>query len=174
MPSDASAKVPSALLADAPPALDSRSGFIAALGWGVHSAIAQRARQIVAVSPQFADWPLDDDALLQALGGWLRLPQRRLTLLAADYARLPLRCPRFSRWRADHAHAVETWVAPAELAAALPTLLLGGDSIVQLFDDVHWRGRGNVDPRLARALREEIDVVLQRSERGWPLVTLGL
>jgi hypothetical protein len=127
------------------------------------------------VDADFSDWPLDDPALLQALTDWLRLPQRRLLLLAADYEHLPRRHPRFERWRVDWTHAVEAWTPPPELADRLPRLLLDdGPVCVQLFDAQHWRGRAETDQRAASLCRQEIDAVLQRSETAFPVRRLGL
>lgn len=161
--------------AEAIPAIDSRAGYVAALKWGFAAAFEQGARRIVCCSPDFADWPLDDAALLQGLTAWLRRPQRRLQLLARSYDEVPRRCPRFSGWRVDWTHAIEAWVAPEELAAELPNVLVSDDAVsVHLIDALHWRGRAEHDPRRARQWCEELDVVLQRSERGFAVNTLGL
>ncbi len=159
----------------APPAIDSRSGWQAALRSGFATAMAQGARRIVAVDPDFADWPLDDSTLLQGLTDWLRLPQRRLVLLGANFDALPRRCPRFNVWRTPWAHAIEGWQVPEDLARDLPTVLCSdGEVSVQLFDALHWRGRAVLDGRRARQWCEEIDVLLQRSERALAVRTLGL
>ena len=157
------------------PTIDSRARFVAALLWGFESAIAQRARRIVCVDGNFATWPLDDAQLLQRLGDWLRTPQRRLVLLARTYEDVPRCCPRFTAWRSNWSHAIEAWSAPAELAAELPTLLVADNLVgMQLIDAVHWRGRASTDVRSVSRWSQEIDVVLQRSERGFPVITLGL
>lgn len=159
----------------APPRIDSRAGFVAALHWGFGAAWARRARRIVCCDADFAYWPLDDAALLQGLTTWLRLPQRQLVLLAGSYDDLPRRAPRFNAWRAHWMHAIEAYVAPEELAPQLPRLLLADTLLsVQLFDAVHWRGRAGADEGRAHALAGECDAVLQRSERAFPLNTLGL
>jgi hypothetical protein len=157
------------------PVIDSRRGWQDAVLWGFTTAMAQGARRIVAVDPSFADWPLDDPALLQGLTDWLRLPQRRLVLLAAQFDELPRRCPRFNAWRTPWAHAIEGWQVPEDLARDLPTVLSGDGAVsVQLIDALHWRGRVALDARRARQWCEEIDVVLQRSERALAVRTLGL
>lgn len=160
----------------AEPLIDSRASFVAALTWGCGAAIANDARQIVCVDAAgFADWPFDDPDLLQRLAAWLRLPQRRLVLLAASFDAVPARWPRFNRWRADWAHAIDAWVAPPEMAADLPCVLVADRVVsVQLIDAAHWRGRASLDRRLAHRWSEEIDVVLQRSARGYAVNTLGL
>ena len=158
-----------------PPVIDSRGAFIDALGWAFSAAVAARARRIVCCDGDFELWPLDDPQLLQDLTRWLRLPQRRLVLLARSYDQVPRSSPRFNAWRGNWAHAVEAWVAPEELAADLPTLLVADGTVgVQLFDAVHWRGRASTDVRSVVQWSRDIDAVLQRSERGFPVNTLGL
>ena len=161
--------------AGAAPPLRSRADWFAALQWGFATAWARRARRIVCCDADFADWPLDDPALLQGLTAWLRMPGRQLVLLARDYADVPRRHPRFTGWRANWTHAVDAWLAPTELAPDLPTALLADATLaVQLFDAVHWRGRAVVDDGRAHVLASEVDAVLQRSERAFPAHPLGL
>ncbi len=160
---------------EAPPVIDTRESFVAALRWGFDTAIAKGARAITAVDASFDEWPLDDPALLQALTAWLRLPQRGLVLLAASFDEVPRRHPRFNDWRREWAHALQCYQAPEELAAGLPTVLLDDRALsVHLVDAEHWRGRASLDMRAAHLWREQIDVVLQRSASAFPVNTLGL
>ncbi len=159
----------------APPAIDSRAGFRAALLWGFRSAFADGARRIVCADAAFAEWPLEDAGLLAGLTAWLKRPQRQLVLLAAHYDELPRRCPRFAAWRADWAHAVAAWQAPPDLSADLPCVLVSDGAVsVHLIDPVHWRGRASRDERVAHEWRDGLDAVLQRCEPGWAVRTLGL
>jgi hypothetical protein len=160
---------------DGGPKIDSGAAFVAALHWGFESAIQGGARCLTCVDAHFEDWPLDDPGLLQRLGAWLRLPQRRLVLLAADYGSVPARHPRFNAWRRDWAHAIQAWQPPEDLAPDLPTLLLDDRCVsVQLIDPLHWRGRASLDPRVARNWQERIDAVMQRSGPAFPVIVLGL
>ncbi len=160
---------------EAIPVIDSRGSFVGALRWGLQQAIAMDARLIHFVDPRFDDWPLDDAEICQGLAGWLRRPGRSLCLLAGSYDEVPRRWPRFTAWRRDWAHAIDAWQAPPELVPGLPTLLLADCGVsVQLVDLDHWRGRAAVDQRRALIWREEIDAVLQRSERAFAVNTLGL
>jgi hypothetical protein len=157
------------------PPITTRSEFRAALLWGVQTALARGARRMLWVDRDFSEWPLGGAALHAQLTDWLRLPQRRLTLLAASFDEVPRRHARFVTWRRDWAHAVEAFSAPAEAAAALPTLLVDdGPVSVQLMDSQHWRGRCSLDARSSRLLRDELDAVLQQSEAAFPANRLGL
>lgn len=161
------------------PRIDSRAAFLGALRWGFEQAMSQDARRIVCADLTWDDWPvLDEPDVLNALAGWLRRPLRRLVLLAPGYEALERRCPRFNTWRADWMHAIEAWQVPEELLPGLPTVLVseGGrqDLSVHLIDAQQWRGRAALDIRRARRWCEELDAVLQRSERTWSVRPLGL
>lgn len=169
------ASVEAASGGESPPAIDSRVSFGAALRWGFASAVAGGARQITCVDPSFEAWPLDDEALLRELTAWMRLPQRRLVLLASGFDAVPQCLPRFTAWRRDWAHAMQALQAPAELAPALPTLLLDDRRVsVHLQDAEHWRGRASLEPRTRLLWQERVDVVSQRAEPAFPVTTLGL
>lgn len=162
--------------AETPPPIGSRSEFAAAVRWALRTSVARGARRIVWVDRDFAEWPLNEPELHAELTDWLRLPQRRLVLLAAGYAELPRRHPRFVAWRRLWSHAVEPW-SPADgsTASALPTLALDDGAVcVHLIDTLHWRGRAVVDSRAALLWREQIDAVLQRCESAFPVNALGL
>jgi hypothetical protein len=157
------------------PKIDSLPAFAAALRWGFEAALARDARRIVCADPDFAEWPLDDEALLQGLTPWLRRPQRRLVLLARDYAALPRRRPRFARWRREWTHAIEAWQPPPELQAAMPSLLVCDSGVsVHLADAQQGRGSASLDARRARLWCDRIDALLQRSEPAFAANTLGL
>lgn len=160
---------------ETPPTIAGRDDVAAALRWGFERAIADGARGITAVDPGFEAWPLDDPALLQALTAWLRLPQRRLQLLAARYDEVPRRLPRFTAWRRDWAHAMTVLQAPPEFADKLPTLLLDDRRVsVNIVDPVLGRGRCSLELRTRLHWWEQVDVVLQRSEPAFAVTTLGL
>ncbi len=169
------AEVPPPLPPPPPPLITSRAEFQAAVKWAVQAAAARPARQLWWVSTDFVDWPLSESSLLAELSAWLRLPQRRLVLLAASYAELPRRHPRFVAWRRDWAHAIDCFTPAPELALQLPSLLVDdGPVCLHLIDAPSWRARAFLDPRVARTWRGEIDVVLQRSEASFPVNQLGL
>jgi hypothetical protein len=147
-----------------------------ALLWGFSAALAQGARCITCVSARFdAWWPLEDAPLLSSLAHWLRLPQRRLVLLAADYRNIGQDLPRFGQWRRDWVHVVPAWHCPEELATGLPEALFDDTLVsVQLFDAETGRGRASMERRHRLFLQQQTDVVLQRSETAWVSKTLGL
>lgn len=167
---------PTRLAFPAPPAvIDSRAEFVAALRWGLDAAFSAAARRVVCCSSDFSAWPLDDPTLLSSLTAWLRLPQRRLLLVSADFDAMPHQHPRFSDWRRDWVHGVEGWQPPARQRDGLPSLLCNdGDISVERVDEAHWRGRAAVDARCAHQHMTRLDALLQHCSPAWVSRPLGL
>lgn len=157
-----------------PRAIDSRAAFVAGLQQSLSSALTHRARAMFWVDADFADWPLDDALWLQQLVDWLRLPQRRLVLLAAEPEALRLRS-RFMACYGLWTHAIGVQATAAEDIPGLPCLLLAERTVgLQVQDKRHWRGELSVEPARLREWSERVDGLLQRSEPALPFTILGL
>lgn len=157
------------------PTIASRSDFAAAVLWGVREATARQTRHLLWVDPDFADWPLDDPALLDALTPWVHRPQRRLVMLAQDWSSMRSRHARFCAWRQPYSHAIDPRTPDPNEAPALPTLVLDDSRIcVRLNDRVHWRGRCSLDAAEVRLLYSEFDALAQRSTPDFAVNQIGL
>jgi hypothetical protein len=164
------------MTADAPRSLaliEGRSEFTAALRLALLQAARERTRELCFVDPDFEAWPLEDPQVLAALTAWARLPKRQMLMIACRFDDLPRRCPRFTAWRRDWAHAIECRATEVE-SSQVPTLLLAGPHSLHLADRLHWRGHWLADDSEIGAWREVVDVVMQRSEPDFPANTLGL
>ena len=158
-----------------PRRIESHGEFVLALHEALAFALQHPARRMVWADPDFEDWPLDDAALWPRLVDWLRLPQRRLVLLARDYEGLPRRCPRFVAGYRLWSHAITAYSPARDDEVALPGLLLVEEvGVVQLFDKERWRGRASGDVSALRPWVDRIDAVLQRSSPAFAATTLGL
>lgn len=134
--------------------------------------------ELCAWSADFADWPLDEPAVLDALTQWLRPAGRRLTLLARDYEAVQRRLPRFAAWRRPWMHRIAAWRLADDQAepqhAAMPAWLWSRTAGVRWYDNVHWRGLLVQDRAALVQWREQTDALLQHAEAGWPVSPLGL
>ncbi|MDH4061667.1 MAG: hypothetical protein OEU94_12720 [Aquincola sp.] len=153
--------------------IDGRVAFADALRHSLAHALQARTRELCFVDPDFESWPLDDPAVLGALGAWARLPERRLIVVAASFEAMPRRFARFTEWRRTWAHVVEAHVTEVE-PSQIPTLLLAGEASLMLADRQRWRGHGLTSDKEVADWREVVDVLLQRSEPGFGANTLGL
>lgn len=153
--------------------IDGRSDFIDAVRRALAQALHTRARELCFVDPDFESWPLDDPALLATLAHWARLPDRRLLIVAGSFEAVPRRFARFTEWRGTWAHVVQAHVTEVE-PSQIPTLLLAGEASLMLADRLRWRGHGLATDKEVADWREVVDVLLQRSEPGFGVNTLGL
>jgi hypothetical protein len=154
--------------------IDGRSAFQQAVLGALDEAAAAGIQQLWLCDPDFASWPLDQPATLDALGRWAN-SRRRLTLLANDYRLMPQRYPRWLQWRRQWSHIVQCLAVHPEEAASVPALVYLPDRLaVRLYDLERHRGRiDRAAPDLSRC-RELLDALTQRAEESFPVTTLGL
>jgi hypothetical protein len=157
------------------PVVTSRAEFVTAVRWFTGAAIQRGARTLWWLDRDFAGWPLDDTIVLDALTPWIRLAQRRLVLIAADWSRVRSEHARFCAWRVPWSHAVETLRAQEDDARDIDAVLFDdGRTSLQLLDRERWRGRCSTDAVDAQLLHERFDVLAQRSTPDLPPTLLGL
>ncbi len=141
----------------------------------VVGAAVEGRRDITWVDVDFADWPLDDARLLDALSRWAKGPERKFLMLARGFDEVARRHPRFTQWRRTFAHRVDCRSAPELAEQAMPTLMLAGDLYsFQLLDKRRWHGRWLDNETDFKAWREVVDAILQRSSGDFAANTLGL
>ena len=166
-----------ALLNTAVPAgaIATRAEFQAAVRALTLSAQALGWRQMAWVSPDFADWPLDEPEVVDALGRWARVPGAQLTWIGLDFERVRRTMPRLTRWRQTFGHVISCR-SPQELPGPdMPTLLLAERrAALRMLDLDHLRGWVSHQGRDIQTAREEIDAILQRSEDTFSASILGL
>jgi hypothetical protein len=153
--------------------IDGRSEFTHAVRRSLAQALRQRERELCLVDCDFEIWPLDDAEVLDSLGAWARLPQRRLMMVGSRFDTIPRLFSRFTTWRGTFAHVVEAFATEIE-QSQVPTLLLAGPSSLMLADRLRWRGHALASDKDVADWREVVDVLLQRSEPGFGANTLGL
>ncbi len=153
--------------------IDGRSEFTHAVRRSLAQAYHQRERELCLVDTDFDIWPLDDAEILDTLGVWARLPQRRLVMVGTRFETIPRLFSRFTTWRGTFAHVVEAFTTAVE-PSQVPTLLLAGPSSLMLADRLRWRGHALGSDKEVADWREVVDVLLQRSEPGFGANTLGL
>ncbi len=131
-------------------------------------------RGLWVVDIDFAGWPLDEPAVMDALTRWIRLPGRRMVWIGADFDAVESRFARLVAWRRSFAHAVDAFRPVDGEPVDWPCWLLAERSAVTLFDRERWRGRTVTAQAELRAMREAADALLQRCGPAWPATVLGL
>lgn len=154
--------------------ITSRSEFQDALRGAFAEMAHVGAREVWICDDDFADWPLNERAVVDHLAKWA-YAHRKLTVVARTFEEVTRRHPRWVEWRRQWSHVVECRSVEEALPGDLPaTLLAPGLVVVRLFDAVHIRGSVSRDVADAVQSREMIDAVLQRSAEAFPATTTGL
>jgi len=154
--------------------IGSRAEFLDAVRSALARAEEHGAREIVLVDPDFADWPLNERAVIDSLARWID-SSRRLVVIAHAFDEIARRQLRFVEWRRQWAHVVQCRNDPELEAEQLPTLLLvPGDVCVRVVDRIRYRGTVSNRPVDLTESREAVDALLQRSVEAFPVTTLGL
>jgi hypothetical protein len=155
-------------------AIGSRTEFLDAVRNAFTLAEQGGAREIVLVDPDFADWPLNERAVIESLSRWID-SSRVLVVLAHSFDELARRQLRFVEWRRQWAHVVQCRNDPDLEAEQIPTLLLvPGLSCIRLLDRIRHRGTVSNRPVDLTECRETVDALLQRTVEAFPVTTLGL
>jgi hypothetical protein len=153
--------------------ITTRGEWVAALRDSLQRLLTDGVQTLCWCDADFADWPLNEPALMDALTRWAR-PHHRLVLLAQHYDEVQRRHPRFVQWRRTWGHLIDARSPTELLASDHPSLLLAGRHTVELLDREHWRGQVSDEPADALRCRQLLDVILQRSQPAFPVTTLGL
>ncbi len=162
------------MTADTIAPIGSRAEFLDAVRNAFTTAEADGARQILLVDPDFAEWPLNERAVIDSLSRWAE-SGREMVLLAHSFDELARRQLRFVEWRRQWAHLVRCRHDPDLEVGQIPTLLVvPGHLCVRILDRVRWRGTLSNRPVDLTECRESVDALLQRSVEAFPVTTLGL
>ena len=131
-------------------------------------------REAWMLDEDFADWPLNERALVDTLTRWAA-PHRKLVVVARHYDEVVRRHPRWVDWRRQWSHVVECRAFDEPPPRPLPTLLLADERVaVHLVDPSRHRGALSREPADLLRHRECIDAVLQRSVESFGASVLGL
>jgi len=148
----------------------------------IRSAVVCAAKQgwneLIFCDATFADWPLGERVVVDALQAWAR-PGRRMRLLAWDYRPLAALHPRFVHWRGVWDHLLDCRRVRGNDAASCPSILWSSAWAMQRIDterDVQVCDAQVCDAQAAHCqhLRLILDECCRNSTSGFPASTLGL
>jgi hypothetical protein len=153
--------------------LQGRSVFQQAVRDALLTAAREGWKEIIVCDASFADWPLGERAVAQALQDWSR-GGRRFVMLAMGYEGLPRWHARFVKWRQTWDHIIECRTCRSSDAQAFPSVFWSPSWVMQRIDteqDVLL-----CDHQAARrvALRQLLEECRRDSSPGFPASVLGL
>lgn len=154
-------------------AFSGRQAFRDVLLAAFDAAARENWRELVLCDADFADWPMGERVVVDALQAWAG-KGRQLVLLAERFDVFERQHPRFVPWRQLWSHIIDCRVCRGPGLPAVPSAISAPGWMMQRLDVAHFRGVCENDPVRRRALREHIDECLRQSRSGFPASTLGL
>lgn len=171
MPSSDDASSNGATLASGP--FSGPEEFAQLIRQAIEAAAREGWREWVWSDADFADWPLGERAVAEALQQWSSAG-RRLTLLAERFDVFERHHARFVHWRRMWGHIVGARVCRGAGLPAVPSAIWTPTWALRRLDAERCRGHSGTDAMGRRALREALDECLRASREGFPITTLGL
>lgn len=150
-----------------------RTEFAELIRHALAVAAAQGWREVIWSDPDFADWPLGERAVAQALNDWSK-SGRKLTMLAGNYDAVLRQHARFVTWRRTWSHIVECRKSEAASAGSLPSALWSPEWIFERLDIERSTGVASVNAAGRIALKERLHERLLNSSAAFPATVLGL
>lgn len=153
--------------------LQGRGTFVQAVRDALRTAASEGWNELIVCDADFADWPLGERAVAEALQDWSR-GGRRFVMLAMDYSGMLRRHPRFVKWRQAWDHIIECRACRATDALAFPSVFWSPGWVMQRIDAE--RDVLVCDSAAARrvTLRQLLDECRRDSAPGFPASVLGL
>ena len=162
--------------------LDTREAFHAALRDAFAALAVDGCREVTVCDEDFADWPLNEPAVVDRLAAW-SLPHRRFTVIARRFDEIERRHPRWVAWRRLRSDLVDCRTPESGVVAPLPTLLVlhppphgaqGSARVVRLRSAMPYRGSASGARADVVQAMEQLDALSQRSGPAFPATILGL
>jgi hypothetical protein len=136
-------------------------------------AAVQGWREMIWCDPDFADWPLGERAVAQALHDWSQAG-RKLTMLAKNYHEVQRRHMRFVTWRRTWSHLVDCRATVVTSVSDAPSALWGPGWAFERYDLQRCAGTAGSDVARRVVLKARLNAVLLKSAPAFPVSTLGL
>ena len=130
-------------------------------------------KEIIFCDATFADWPLGERAVADALQAWSKTG-RKFILLATRYDELMRRHARFVTWRKTWSHIIECRACPSADPLDFPSAIWSPQWVMRRLDVEHSGCIAGSEPERRLLLREELDEWLRNSSPGFPATVLGL
>jgi len=128
---------------------------------------------IILSDPDFADWPLGDRAVVEALQDWAGRG-RHIQFLARDFGPLRQLHPRLVQWRVKWSHLVQAHACSSLVGTELPSAIWSPGWTMERLDVLRCTMVATVDARRRLALKERLDACWVMGSPSFPATTLGL
>jgi len=152
---------------------EGRVAFLGLVRQAVQTAAREGWPSLVFSDIDFADWPLGERAVVQALNAWSGRG-RHLRLLAQGFGAVRQMHPLFVQWRVTWSHLVEAHAWPSASAGEVPSAIWSPVWTMERLDLSHCVGVSSSDSSRRVALRERLDHAWLKGSPSFPATVLGL
>lgn len=153
--------------------LQGRQVFVDTVRQAFEVAAEQGWSHITLSDADFADWPLGERVVVDALNRWARRG-RTMRLLARNFEQLRLLHPRFVQWRVTWSHLIEAHACQGAAGAELPSAIGSPVWTLERLDPLRNTLVASMDAERRVALRERVNECWLRSTPAFPASQLGL
>lgn len=150
-----------------------RETFRDRLRQAIMRAAQERWRRMVWCDVDFADWPLGERAVVEALNGWA-LQRGQLLMMADDFQAVPRVAPLFVRWRQQWSHRVECLALTDVAMSDVPSFLASPEWCLRRQDPLRFSGSCASDAPTLAELNELIASLRDKGVPSFPADVLGL
>ncbi|WP_076997287.1 hypothetical protein [Variovorax sp. KK3] len=154
-------------------AFDGRTAFTSCVHAAMSAAARENWREIVLTDPDFADWPLGERAMAEALQAWAAAG-RSMVMLAQRFDVFEREHARFVHWRRMWSHIVDCRACSGAGMPQVPSGIWTPSWYMLRIDVERVRGVAGREPEGRSALRERIEECLRHARPAFPASTLGL
>ena len=128
---------------------------------------------IVLSDSDFADWPLGERVVVDALQAWAGRG-RHIQFLARDFGPLRQLHPRLVQWRVTWSHLVQAHACTSLVGTELPSAIWSPGWTLERLDSLRCTLVASVDARRRLALKERLDTCWAMGSPSFAATTLGL
>jgi len=154
-------------------AIEGPSDFAQRLRDVLAAAAGQGWQDMVFSDADFADWPLGERAVTQALQDWAG-GGRSLRMVAVHYDVFQRRHARFVQWRRTWDHIVQCRACSGAGTPDVRSGLWTPQGVLHRIDPVRSRGVSSTDATTRVALRQALDECFRKGRPAFAASVLGL
>lgn len=136
-------------------------------------AAQERWRQMVWCDVDFADWPLGERVVVEALNAWAR-QRGQLLMMATDFQTVPRMAPLFVRWRQQWSYRMECLALTGVAASDVPSVLAAPAWCLRRLDPLRSSGACVNDAQTLADVNELIASLRDKGTPAFPADVLGL
>lgn len=152
---------------------DGPAEFAAQLRLLFSAAASQGWREMVFSDADFADWPLGERAVVQALQDWAA-SGRSLRMVALSFGAVERQHARFVPWRRMWDHIIQCRVCSGAGAPEVPSALWTPEGVLHRIDPLRSRGISSGDAASRVALRQVLNDCFDKGRPAFAASVLGL